>query len=130
MTHGSSLSYLVAVHVSGSDLTLSSVYDGLHEEDVFPGRKYVISHHGTHEGLTRGTASYYPFGLYALSTNYSNGLGLGKVELEELSPHLRGGRRIQPGASRGCDASLVGERATRLISPFPLPMLVVPFAKC
>nr|CAD7570394.1 unnamed protein product [Timema californicum] len=31
-------------------------------------------------------------GLYALSTNYSNGLGIGKVELEEVNPHLRGGR--------------------------------------
>nr|CAD7256520.1 unnamed protein product [Timema shepardi] len=39
-----------------------------------------------------GTASYYPFGLYALSTNYSNGLGIGRVELEEVNPHLRGVR--------------------------------------
>nr|CAD7393484.1 unnamed protein product [Timema cristinae] len=38
------------------------------------------------------TASHYPFGLYALSTNYANGLGIGKVELEEVNPHLRGGR--------------------------------------
>nr|CAD7260560.1 unnamed protein product [Timema shepardi] len=38
------------------------------------------------------TESYYPFGLYALSTNYSNGLGIGKVELEEANTHLRGGR--------------------------------------
>nr|CAD7262768.1 unnamed protein product [Timema shepardi] len=38
------------------------------------------------------TASYYPFGLYALNTNYSNGLVIGKVELEEVNPHLRGGR--------------------------------------
>nr|CAD7262805.1 unnamed protein product [Timema shepardi] len=38
------------------------------------------------------TASYYPFGLYALGTSYSNGLGIGKVELEEVNPHLRGGR--------------------------------------
>nr|CAD7400531.1 unnamed protein product [Timema poppensis] len=38
------------------------------------------------------TASYYPFGLYALSTNYANGLGIGKVKLEEVNPHLRGGR--------------------------------------
>nr|CAD7574987.1 unnamed protein product [Timema californicum] len=38
------------------------------------------------------TAPYYPFGLYALSTNYSNGLGIGKVKLEEVNPHLRGGR--------------------------------------
>nr|CAD7570116.1 unnamed protein product [Timema californicum] len=30
--------------------------------------------------------------LYALSTNYANGLGIGKVELEEVNPHLRGGR--------------------------------------
>nr|CAD7394090.1 unnamed protein product [Timema cristinae] len=37
-------------------------------------------------------ASYYPCGLYALSTNYANGLGMGKVELEEVNPHLRGGR--------------------------------------
>nr|CAD7413270.1 unnamed protein product [Timema poppensis] len=40
------------------------------------------------------TASYYPFRLYALSTNYSNGLGIGKVELEEVNPHLRG-RRVE-----------------------------------
>nr|CAD7424898.1 unnamed protein product [Timema monikensis] len=26
------------------------------------------------------------------STNYANGLGIGKVELEEVNPHLRGGR--------------------------------------
>nr|CAD7395565.1 unnamed protein product [Timema poppensis] len=38
------------------------------------------------------TTSYYPFRLYALSTNYSNGLGIGKVELDEVNPHLRGGR--------------------------------------
>nr|CAD7256294.1 unnamed protein product [Timema shepardi] len=38
---------------------------------------------------TQTTASYYPFRLYALSTNYANGLG--KVELEEVNPHLRGG---------------------------------------
>nr|CAD7404457.1 unnamed protein product [Timema cristinae] len=42
------------------------------------------------------TASYYPFGLYALSTNYANGLGIGKVELEEVNPHLRGGRAKNP----------------------------------
>nr|CAD7266902.1 unnamed protein product [Timema shepardi] len=42
--------------------------------------------------LVLPTASYYPFGLYALSTNYSNELGIGKVELEEVNPHLRGGR--------------------------------------
>nr|CAD7406438.1 unnamed protein product [Timema cristinae] len=30
--------------------------------------------------------------LYALSTNYANGLGIGKVELEEVNPHLREGR--------------------------------------
>nr|CAD7428459.1 unnamed protein product [Timema monikensis] len=39
-----------------------------------------------------GTASYYPFGLYALSTNYANALGIRKVELEEVNPHWRGGR--------------------------------------
>nr|CAD7396622.1 unnamed protein product [Timema poppensis] len=39
-----------------------------------------------------GTASNYPFRLYPLSTNYSNGLGIGKVELEEVNPHLRVGR--------------------------------------
>nr|CAD7426840.1 unnamed protein product [Timema monikensis] len=38
------------------------------------------------------TASYYPFGLYALSTNYANGLGIRKVKLEEVNPYLRGGR--------------------------------------
>nr|CAD7197721.1 unnamed protein product [Timema douglasi] len=38
------------------------------------------------------TASYYPSGLYALSTNYANGLGIWKVVLEEVNPHLRGGR--------------------------------------
>nr|CAD7424805.1 unnamed protein product [Timema monikensis] len=40
----------------------------------------------------RTTTSYYPLGLYALSTNYANGLGIGKIELEEVNPHLRGGR--------------------------------------
>nr|CAD7392772.1 unnamed protein product [Timema cristinae] len=29
--------------------------------------------------------------LYALSTNYANGLAFGKVELDEVNPHLRGG---------------------------------------
>nr|CAD7402821.1 unnamed protein product [Timema cristinae] len=38
------------------------------------------------------TASYYPFELYALSSNYANGLGIGKVELEEVNSHLCGGR--------------------------------------
>nr|CAD7395783.1 unnamed protein product [Timema cristinae] len=42
--------------------------------------------------ISVGTASYYPFGLYALSTNYANGLGIGKVELEEVNLHLREGR--------------------------------------
>nr|CAD7398635.1 unnamed protein product [Timema cristinae] len=42
--------------------------------------------------VCHGTASYYPFGLYALSTNYANELGIGKVDLEEVNPHLRGGR--------------------------------------
>nr|CAD7402262.1 unnamed protein product [Timema cristinae] len=39
--------------------------------------------------ISVSTASYYPFGLYALSTNYANGMGIGKVELEEVNPHLR-----------------------------------------
>nr|CAD7263298.1 unnamed protein product [Timema shepardi] len=42
--------------------------------------------------VNRPTTSYYPFGLYALSTNYAKELGIGKVELEEVNPHLRGGR--------------------------------------
>nr|CAD7423477.1 unnamed protein product [Timema monikensis] len=42
----------------------------------------------------QSTASYCPFGLSALSTNYANGLGIGKVELEEVNPHLRG-RRVE-----------------------------------
>nr|CAD7572902.1 unnamed protein product [Timema californicum] len=33
--------------------------------------------------------SYYPFGLYALSTNHAHGL---EIELKEVNPHLRGGR--------------------------------------
>nr|CAD7431230.1 unnamed protein product [Timema monikensis] len=41
-------------------------------------------------GRSLRTASYHPFGLYALSTNYVNGLGIGKVELEEVNPHLGG----------------------------------------
>nr|CAD7393816.1 unnamed protein product [Timema cristinae] len=35
-------------------------------------------------GRIDSTASYYP--------NYANGLGIGKVELEEVNPHFRGGR--------------------------------------
>nr|CAD7570628.1 unnamed protein product [Timema californicum] len=43
-------------------------------------------------GADLSTASYYPFGLYALSANYANGLGIRKVESEEVNPHFRGGR--------------------------------------
>nr|CAD7194780.1 unnamed protein product [Timema douglasi] len=46
----------------------------------------------SHSPFTEITASYYQFGLYALNTNYANGLGIGKDELEEVNPHLRGGR--------------------------------------
>nr|CAD7264347.1 unnamed protein product [Timema shepardi] len=41
-----------------------------------------------------GTASYYLFGLYALSTNCANCLGIGKIELEEVNPNLHG-RRVE-----------------------------------
>nr|CAD7394472.1 unnamed protein product [Timema cristinae] len=44
------------------------------------------------QDFNNNTASYYPFRLYALSTNYATGLGIGKVELEEVNPHLGGGR--------------------------------------
>nr|CAD7405660.1 unnamed protein product [Timema cristinae] len=47
---------------------------------------------GHTDSTYENTASYYPFGLYTLSTNYANGLGIQKVELEEVNPHLRGGR--------------------------------------
>nr|CAD7392598.1 unnamed protein product [Timema cristinae] len=33
-----------------------------------------------------------PVRVIRLSTNYTNGLGIGKVELKEVNPHLRGGR--------------------------------------
>nr|CAD7575658.1 unnamed protein product [Timema californicum] len=53
----------------------------------------TLAHHEwLQPGTVLSTASYYPFGLYALSTNYANGLGIEKVELEEVNPHLRGGR--------------------------------------
>nr|CAD7432095.1 unnamed protein product [Timema monikensis] len=42
--------------------------------------------------LLYSPTSYYPFELYALSTNYASELEIGKVELEEVNPHLRGGR--------------------------------------
>nr|CAD7411520.1 unnamed protein product [Timema poppensis] len=54
------------------------------------------------------TVSYYPFGLYALSTNYANGLGIGKVELEEVNPHLRGG---SPDPDSNLDLPVLGGRA-------------------
>nr|CAD7571472.1 unnamed protein product [Timema californicum] len=38
------------------------------------------------------TTSYYPFRIYALSTNYASGLEIGKVKLEEVNPHLSGGK--------------------------------------
>nr|CAD7573370.1 unnamed protein product [Timema californicum] len=41
--------------------------------------------------LARAPRLTTPCGLYALSTNYPNGLGIGKLELEEVNPHLRGG---------------------------------------
>nr|CAD7265716.1 unnamed protein product [Timema shepardi] len=66
------------------------------------------------------TASYYPFGLYALSTNYANGLGIGKVELEEVNPHLSG-RRVEnhlgkttpssPDRDSNLDLPILGSRA-------------------
>nr|CAD7393296.1 unnamed protein product [Timema cristinae] len=33
-----------------------------------------------------------PVRVIRLRTNYTNGLGIGKVELKEVNPHLRGGR--------------------------------------
>nr|CAD7392755.1 unnamed protein product [Timema cristinae] len=66
---------------------------------ISPGAAAMMFWHGTVPPVNvalphqrRESRSYYPFGLYALSTNYSNGLGIGKVELEEVNPHLRGGR--------------------------------------
>nr|CAD7570342.1 unnamed protein product [Timema californicum] len=38
------------------------------------------------------TTSYYPFCVYALNTNYANGLAIEKVELEEVNLYLCGGR--------------------------------------
>nr|CAD7395871.1 unnamed protein product [Timema cristinae] len=67
-----------------------------------------------------GTASYYPFGLYALSTNYANGLGIGKVKSEEVNPHLRGGRMenhiekttpSSPDRNSNLDLPVLGGRA-------------------
>nr|CAD7406163.1 unnamed protein product [Timema cristinae] len=60
--------------------------------------------------------SYYPFGLYALSTNYANGLGIVKVELEEVNPHLRGGRveshlPSSPNRESNLDLPVLGSRA-------------------
>nr|CAD7258571.1 unnamed protein product [Timema shepardi] len=54
-------------------------------------KSYALHYASTEVGNI-STASYQPFGLYALSTNYANGLGIGKVELEEVNPNLRGGR--------------------------------------
>nr|CAD7260835.1 unnamed protein product [Timema shepardi] len=56
--------------------------------------KYPVQYRQKEECIRPNTTSYYQFGLYALSTNYSNGLGIGKVELEEVHPHLRG-RRVE-----------------------------------
>nr|CAD7399929.1 unnamed protein product [Timema cristinae] len=58
---------------------------------------YLLSLDNLYNSMSRlfmreTTTSYYPFGLHALSTIYANGLGIGKVELEEVNPHLRGGR--------------------------------------
>nr|CAD7427175.1 unnamed protein product [Timema monikensis] len=66
------------------------------------------------------TASYYPFGLYTLSTNYTNGLGIRKVELDEVIPHLRGGRvenhlgkttPSSPDRDSNLDLPVLGSRA-------------------
>nr|CAD7416906.1 unnamed protein product [Timema poppensis] len=73
-----------------------------------------------HSSLVFSTASYYPFGSYALSTNYANGLGIGKVELEEVNPLLRG-RRVEkhlgktthssPDRDSNLDLPVLGSRA-------------------
>nr|CAD7577064.1 unnamed protein product [Timema californicum] len=66
------------------------------------------------------TASYYPLGLYALSTNYANGIGIWKVELEEVNPHLCGGRvenhlgkttPSSPNRDSNLDLPILGGRA-------------------
>nr|CAD7199989.1 unnamed protein product [Timema douglasi] len=49
-------------------------------------------------------ASYYPFGSYALCTNYANGLEIGKVEIEEVNPHLRG-LRVENHLGKGTPSS-------------------------
>nr|CAD7568849.1 unnamed protein product [Timema californicum] len=48
----------------------------------------------------------YHIKLYPLSTNYANGLGIGMVELEEVNPHLRGGRAENHPNSLDRDSNL------------------------
>nr|CAD7263764.1 unnamed protein product [Timema shepardi] len=60
------------------------------------------------------TASYYPFGLYALSTNYANGLRIEEVELEEVNLHLRV-RRVENHLGKNIPGS--PDRESNLILP-------------
>nr|CAD7416576.1 unnamed protein product [Timema poppensis] len=73
---------------SGMDIGFPATLDGGSSGE--PGTTILI--------IIFSTASYYPFEfeLYALSTNYANGMGIGKVELEEVNPHLFGGEGGKP----------------------------------
>nr|CAD7433729.1 unnamed protein product [Timema monikensis] len=81
-------------------LTLLSCLSCDHSNKCFSGNDrvgglmnpFLLTDDKKRNKMLHSTASYYPLGLYALSTNYANGLGIGKVELEEVNPHLRGGR--------------------------------------
>nr|CAD7261412.1 unnamed protein product [Timema shepardi] len=92
---------LLSVSLLSAGDSTTSVYDHQNsleggEEGFYPsGSPYRVQRHAANIRERKrmlSTTSYYPFGLYALSTNYSNGLGIVKVELEEVDPHLRGGR--------------------------------------
>nr|CAD7424436.1 unnamed protein product [Timema monikensis] len=59
----------------------SSVLANQHQSTRLPEAGVVVKHR-----------VLLPVRVIRLSTNYTNGLGIGKVELKEVNPHLRGGR--------------------------------------
>nr|CAD7431541.1 unnamed protein product [Timema monikensis] len=89
MSHGS---VSVSCHRTTAPLPCSTSMTGVMYPPPSPPHSGLVFHERNEVRRHPRIASYYPFGLYALSTNYANGLGIGKVELEEVNPHLRVGR--------------------------------------
>nr|CAD7393210.1 unnamed protein product [Timema cristinae] len=69
-----------------------STIDGNAKNGFFIDDKKVLIKEEGNSSDTKKHRVLLPIRVICLSTNYSNGLGIGKVQLEEVNPHLRGAR--------------------------------------